>query len=354
MNIERQIENNTDDNTAPGQLPFVSVIIPTIRESEVLRACLESLCAQTYPQKAFEIILVSQRPIDMKVFYLDDNVNIYTISGVEYRNSRNAAAEKARGELFAFVDDDCIIPPDWLSACIRYMRTTDVSVVGGPAMPFAKDTFSYRWGGYLLASPFAVGFANARYRPLSHAQETGEHNLLTANTLVRRSAFEAVSGFDSNQTRSEDSDFYFRVKKKGYHLLYVPEVFVWHRSKPIFLPLVKKVFYYAVGRALLMMRKPETIRLMYFVPSICAGIFFVSTIVSLFSSRIAVLFMAGVLLYLWANGFHALYIFATRERSIPGLFAIFFTTPFIHFSYAMGILFGIIGYARKARVETWR
>lgn len=333
--------------------PFVSVIIPTARQTGELRKCIESLLSQDYPKDKFEIILVSKNPVRQELLLITDNPKIAVITGIEFEDARNAGALKARGEFLAFVDDDCLIPKNWIGDSVRYLTENNVAVVGGPILPLQHDTFHYRMGGYLFSSPFAVGFASARYRRLAKLRETGERNLLTANTVIRKKAFDAVGGFDSKQVRSEDSDLYFRLSQKGYRLLYVPDIFVWHRSKPTFWPIIKKVFYYAVGRAQLMARKPETMKPMYFIPSLGAAGFIAFSFVSFFVDIVFYFFLAAVFLYLILNIAHAFYIFVKRERSIRGMLVVFLATPLIHFSYGFGILFGMYEHFAKKEVEAW-
>jgi GT2 family glycosyltransferase len=334
--------------------PFISIIIPTGRDYSVLSKCLATLLAQDYPKDKFEIILISQAPIDTGKITAGYEKKILCISGVNFGDARNVGASKAQGSFLAFVDDDCLVPRDWLIKAMDSFTHPRIAVVGGPALPFREDAFAYRMGGYLFASPFAVGFASARYRRVSGPRETGEENLLTANTIIRREAFKEVGGFDARQVRSEDSDLYFRIKQKGWRLLYVPDVFVWHRSKPIFWPIITKVFYYAVGRATLMMRKPQTMRPMYFIPSIAALGFIAMVILAIFSPFIRIFFALALILYLGVGIAHACYVYLRFEHTWKGAIAVFVTIPIIHFSYGFGILAGIYKYVLSQEVRVWK
>lgn len=333
--------------------PFVSIIIPTLRDPEVLKKCVDSLLKQDYPRERFEIILVSKKELQLDTLNLVDTVAIKTVHGVEFGHARNAGVEIAQGSFLAFLDDDSIVPPNWISLALSHFRDPNVGVVGGPALPLPDDNFHHRMGGYLFSSPFAVGFASVRYRRLASTRQTGERNLLTANTVVRRAAFDAVNGFDSKQVRSEDSDFYFRVKKKGYDLLYVPDVFVWHRSKPTFFPVIHKVFYYAAGRAVLMMRKPQTIQVAYLIPTSFVLGMLILALLAIVSQEFLYLFLGIVGVYGITNFMHALYIFMRREHSIAGAALIFVTTPLIHTAYGLGILFGVYKYITDGGVKVW-
>jgi len=326
------MENNS------GEKPFVSIIIPTWREAVILSKCLDSLFGQDYPKDKYEIILIANKKIDIS----DGRVKI--IYGVDYANSRNAGAKIAKGEISAFVDDDCIIPKDWISKAAKYFQDEKISIVGGPALPFEKEKLPYRIGGYLLQSSFSAGFATSRYKILPSVREVQEYNLLTANNFVRKSAFEKIAGFDTSQVPAEESNLYFRTKKAGYKLLYAPDVFVWHRAKPIFLPLSQKIFFYSSGRGLLLARKPEAVKLVYLIPTIFVLTIFFLAILSLFSNKAFYALLAIMDIYLAASLFNAFYIFLKFERNILVFFYSIPAAFLMHFSYGLGLLCGFFKY----------
>lgn len=318
--------------------PFVSIIIPTVRTNEILERCLESLAVQDYPKEQFEIILVSLKP-----FFRKEERGIRTLHGIEFAHARNEGVKASRGELIAFVDDDCVMPKDWLSKAARYFQTSDVGVIGGPALPFKKDAFRYRVGGYLLTSLFVSGFASFRYKIPGKAQEAQEYNLIAANNVLRRKVFEGVGGFDPTQALSEENDLYFRMKQKGYKLLFVPDVFVWHRAKPIWRPLLQKVFFYATGRGILMLRKPNSIRAVYLLPVLFAVGLLLFPVLLLWSPT-GFLFTIGVTGYGALNLLNALAILQKGERNVLAIFSVFVATPALHFSYGLGVLYGFYLY----------
>ena len=81
--------------------------------------------------------------------------------------------------------------------------------------------------------------------------------------------------------------------------------------------------------------------------------FFAFATLAFFSPGITPFFITVVLLYIVANILHALYIYITRERSMRGAAIIFLATPLIHFSYGLGILYGIYKHSISASVQEW-
>lgn len=321
--------------------PFISVIIPTWRESKILNRCLDSLLAQDYPRDRFEIILVSKEDNSAK----NEKIKIVKIAkDVNHAEARNIGVAKAKGEIIAFCDDDCILPKDWLLAASSYFIKGKADLIGGAIEPPKNASFAHRVGGYLATSPFVVGFAAVRHKNLPSDREAHESNLILANTFVRKEVFQEIGGFDPTQVPCEENLFYFRLKKAGYKILYATKIACTHQAKPIFLPWARKIFFYATGRGMLSIRTPETFHLQYAIPSI-----FVLTIVGLgvlsFISSIARFLFVGIgITYGLLSLANAFYIFLKLERNPTILIATPVATFLIHVSYGLGFLAGLLRY----------
>lgn len=337
--------------------PFISVIIPTWRESEVLNRCLSSLMAQDYPQDKFEIIVVSRdnlviknkpslllrnkkslllRNKKTKVIKIDQNLN--------HAEMRNIGVSKSRGEIIAFCDDDSILPKNWFSTAVGYFTRNEADLIGGPAVPPNKTQFAYRVGGYLSGSRFAVGFAASRHRKLYPEQEAHEFDLILANTFIRKNVFEKLGGFDKNQVPCEENFLYAKLKKNGYKLLYSPKIACIHPAKPIFLPWAKKIFFYASGRGQLIIRAPETFHPQYLIPSFLISFLPFLAVLSPFSLLAFSYLSAIILVYSILNLGNAFYIFLKFERNPLILITAPIATFVIHTSYGLGFLNGLIRY----------
>ena len=326
---------------ASNKYPFVSVIIPTWRARKVLEQCVESLLAVDYPKDKLEILLVSQEKLESG---RDPRIQqIRTGIRVGYTEARNKGAEKSSGEILAFIDDDCVVPRTWLLKAVPFFANSGIALLGGPAVPFQGESFRYRAGGYLLSAPFVTGPVSSRYKTLSNAFETQGEHLILANTFVRRNAFQDVDGFVIDQAPCEDGYLYFRLREKGHKLLYAPEVFVWHRAKPIVFPLVSKIFYYALGRGGLTARNPRASNPAYFIPSLFFAVFVALFIFSFFSRVFFYLLAFLMLAYCVANGINALYAFFKFEKNPFVPLAFFLATPLLHLSYGVGVVWGLGG-----------
>ena len=138
-----------------------------------------------------------------------------TIAGV-----RNRGAAAATGDILAFLDADCVPSEGWLEAGVAIFQENDRAGAAGlaPALPPGEPWLAR--ASALFASP----------RPPATREET--RWLPSANLLVRRSAFEAVGGFDEDLVTCEDYDLTVRLRARGLALLRDPALATVHLREP--------------------------------------------------------------------------------------------------------------------------
>ncbi len=100
----------------------ISVIIPIYKPQSYIWECLDSLVAQTFPKKDFEIVLVlngCKEPYESSIrAYLvqhpELNVNFTQTDEGGVSNARNIALDVVKGEYVTFIDDDDYVSPSYL------------------------------------------------------------------------------------------------------------------------------------------------------------------------------------------------------------------------------------------------
>jgi hypothetical protein len=149
--------------------------------------------------------LISTRQL---VYQRSDSVGI--------SRARNEGIARCRGQIIAFTDDDCIAPPDWLTAYAElFRRLPDAAIAFGP----------------LIASPDGLPGWTPEFHPLregfvSLTPDIKRNLGLGANFAARREAMEDIGPFDpilgtgSVFGAGEDTDFAFRALRRG-HGVYV-------------------------------------------------------------------------------------------------------------------------------------
>jgi GT2 family glycosyltransferase len=127
---------------------------------------------------------------------------------------RNVGAERARTDALAFIDDDCLPPPDWLER----MRP----IVGSPAVGMAGcRVVSARRSFWNRCADYALFNCYQGYRAV-------DLPLGSAALVVRVEAFRQAGGFDESLLASEDWDFSLKMQRAGWRCRFIPEVEVLH------------------------------------------------------------------------------------------------------------------------------
>jgi glycosyltransferase involved in cell wall biosynthesis len=229
MNDRVALAERSEPMTAPadGCLPAVSVVVPTRNRAAYLRGLLGALTAQVYPRDRMEVIVVDNDSSDATESVVREAATTAPFALRYIRKddrgpaaARNLGAAKARGELLAFTDSDCLPSPAWLHHAVSTMQDTD-GLVCGPIIPIPGPS-----GGDAL---------------LCHQMDQmsrDEGTYPTANVVYRRSAFVAATGFDETfgvfpwgaPVGGDDTLLGWRVRRAGKRAAFAPLAVVYHRS----------------------------------------------------------------------------------------------------------------------------
>lgn len=171
--------------------------------------------------------------------------------------ARNTGWRAASGSTIAFLDADCIPAPGWLEALAGHLADESVAAVaprvtalppppGGKRRAGAGPAGAGRAGaGWAGAGPLGQRAAAwlTRYEqvrsPLDLGPDPGPVRpdgkvtyLPSAALVVRRSALEAVAGFDETMPVGEDVDLVWRLVAGGWRVRYEPGARVGHPARP--------------------------------------------------------------------------------------------------------------------------
>lgn len=225
----------------PPAPPLVSIIIPTRNGLDHLRRCVDSLRRQTtYPR--YEIIIVDNNTDDPAALaYL----RALAAEGVRvlpwphpfnYSALNNFAAEHARGELLALLNNDLeVITPGWLEEMAAQALRPEIGAVG--AMLYYPDNRIQHAGAVLgiggVAGHAFKLFPRGTDGAFNRARLVQNYSAVTAACLViRKELFARVGGFDAQAlaVAFNDIDFCLKVRATGCRNLWTPFAEFYHHE----------------------------------------------------------------------------------------------------------------------------
>ncbi len=201
--------------------------------------CLSSILAQENAD--FELIAVTNPGAGIKG---DDRLCVIESSEKNPAGRRNRAAERAQGEILAFIDDDAHAPGDWLKQASRiFSDKPEIAGLGGSNIAPEDQGLAECISDIILATPI-IGSGNPTYRSSGVPRPAGPGDIHLSNFFVRRDAFEKIGGFNEGLGYgAEDSEFvYLGQKRCEMKFWFFPELVVKHRRRAFGIPYLKQRF----------------------------------------------------------------------------------------------------------------
>lgn len=240
----------------------LTIVICTYNRCQTLRLCLTSLIKQT--DREFDVLLIDggssdgtnkviatlQKRLKIKTL-VDTTPHLAYIRDIGWRNTSS--------EIVAWIDDDVVVHPEWCAAIKQACKRPSSGGVTGPTVipqyllnnrmvflfhtthnPLLKLLGKFYFKLFMQGEKYTIGkiYPSGAWSPGSNFSSALELKrpilvdyLEACNFAVRRSVLAEVGGYDLKYKGISEwceVDLAFRIRKKGYQLIFDPKIAVEH------------------------------------------------------------------------------------------------------------------------------
>ena len=220
----------------PDQTYLLSVVICTYNRVALLRSALETICHQTLPTAAYEVIVVDNGSTDETARFVATfrqrlpNLRYCFETEQGISAARNHGWRVAQGAYVAFTDDDSQLPAAWLTTAQQLIQTHAPAAFGGPYVAW-YDGPKPRW--------FKDSYGSTKLGDQPCVLTSGY--LPGPNLFLRRDLLQLTGGFDptlgivgKRLGYGEEGALLQQIRTRLPHALiyYHPNLYVYHLVRP--------------------------------------------------------------------------------------------------------------------------
>jgi succinoglycan biosynthesis protein ExoA len=234
-------------------LPFISVIIPVLRELKGLKLLIPDLLRQNYPSKRWEIIVadggdVAATQTLVARFEQANGARIRVLRnhGVRSSAGRNIGIAASAGEIIVFVDGHCRVRnSSFLSVTAQLFQKSDLDCLcrPQPLIGSPNDSMSAN-----IAEVRRSSFGHGRGSMIYDLAFAGVSDPRSSGASYRRSVFDRVGLYDENFDACEDVELNVRVRLSGMLSYSDPRLAVEYEARKSIGALAKQMMRYGRGR----------------------------------------------------------------------------------------------------------
>lgn len=219
-----------------------SIIINTLNRGHTLENTIKSLFYLDYKYD-YEVIIVDGNSTDNTAEILDKYKRYIKIGNCPCANlsmSRNIGIAMADSNYIAFIDDDAIPEPEWLTNIMKKFDREYVAAVGGPVydnygIDFQKKRF--------IINRFVNDYSKSKLPIHSFPHSFEFYGVIGCNSIFRKDYVLKVGGFNEQYDYFlDETELCSRLIDYGYRIEYSENAFVHHKYSTSAIRNNKKVF----------------------------------------------------------------------------------------------------------------
>lgn len=253
----------------------LSIIIVNYNTRDLTNQTIDSIINYT-ENIDYEIIVVdNSSDKNQQCKYKDERVIILlNVENHGFGHACNVGTKEAKGRFILFLNSDTLIHDNSLMKCIQYMNNDCNTGVLGARILLRDGTLDhgckrgfptpsaafYYYAGFDKRHPISRKFGAYRQTFLCETETNEVDSVSGAFLMISKALFENVNCFDETFFMyGEDLDLCYRVKEKGYKVMYYPEAVITHLKGQSGLHKSSKTVIYHFYNAMLLFYKKHYI-----------------------------------------------------------------------------------------------
>ncbi|OGH06150.1 MAG: hypothetical protein A2W22_03575 [Candidatus Levybacteria bacterium RBG_16_35_11] len=229
----------------------LSIVIVSYNTRDLITKCLDSI-KETIKDSSYEVFIIDNDSSDdsikiikdyiredksKKVYFVENNKNL------GFSKANNKAMKKAKGRYILFLNPDTVVYPKTLDYMVKYMdenknvgaATCELIMPNGEIDDATHRGFPTPWNSFchflgiskLLPHTKLFSGYSQGWKDLTKTHEIDA--LAGAFMIVRREAGDEAGWWDEDYFfYGEDLNFCYELIKKGWKIMYIPEVRILH------------------------------------------------------------------------------------------------------------------------------
>lgn len=315
------------------------IIIPTANRLELLSSCVNSILKNLDNISNYKIETLIGFNNDQDGYsrfiaeekYKDLYIKKFLFSQMSPANIRNELVKKIEShyDYILFLDDDIILPKNYLLNSLNYLKNHSVSVLGGSDCCYPDAGEFEKMINYTIQSPLVTNATRIRHIVQKITKLTDESGVTLSNLWINAEVFLRKYRFNSNYFRNEENVLVDELFKDGHKIVHLSDLFVYHKRRNTLLDFWYPSFRSGQYRMKSLAENPNPKKIAFLVPLL----FLYFNMFIVLSGNI--LFLIPLFIYVLGTFIYAFRVFY-MTRKLSFLIGVFFLQSFLILIYAFG------------------
>ncbi|MGA2669359.1 MAG: glycosyltransferase family 2 protein [Ignavibacteria bacterium] len=266
----------------------ISVIILNYNGSKYIVNCLSSVLKSSYDN--FEVILVDNASTDDSISIVEELFNdeririVRNSSNLGFCEGNNIGYKYTNGDYLVFLNNDTEVDPKWLDELVKVMESEQKIGIAQSKLLLLNNRQIFDSTG-----DFLDYYCLSMQRGLDEIDRGQYDNVEEifsargASLIIKRKVIKDVGLFDPDfYLGYEDIDLCWRVRLRGYKVMYVPKSIVYHKGNGT--PSNVKLYHSQKNIIILMIKNYNAKNIIKYLPG-CLVIIFGGFIKNFFTMK---------------------------------------------------------------------